>query len=144
MGDRGNIEIAQPCTGLERGETSIFLYTHWRGSELCKILATALDKGRDRWADPAYMTRIIFNELQGDDRSNTGFGISIEEVDPEYPTPQLFWTTRTTKFGTPAPEHPQVWHGTEFYTADEFILHFLAPRDDYYDLEPTLEIPVIQ
>ncbi len=129
MGDRGNIEIAQPCAGLEGGETSIFLYTHWRGSEVCQILATALDKGRARWTDPSYMTRIIFNELQGDDRSNSSFGISIDEIDPEHQTPQLYWTTLNSKFGTQTPDQPMVWYGTEFYTADEFILHVLAPPE---------------
>lgn len=141
MGDRGNIEIAQPSTKPEGGETSIFLYTHWGGSELCQNLASALEKGRGRWEDPAYMTRIIFNELQGDDRGTTGFGISIEEIDPEHPTPQVYWTTRTAKFGM-APDQLCVWHGTDWFSAEEFIDKFKRPISNIY--EPTLELPVVK
>ena len=85
MGDRGNIEVRQK-------HGSVFLYSHRGGSEICATLAIALNKGRGRWSDPSYLTRIIFNELQGDDRGTTGFGISVGQPDDnEYDIPTLFW-----------------------------------------------------
>lgn len=77
MGDRANI-IVQERNG------SIFLYTHWAGYRVRKILARALDRGRDRWDDIPYLTRIIFSEmLIGTDLEDTaGFGISTEHMEP--------------------------------------------------------------
>jgi len=74
MGHRGQIEIRQPSD-----ETiSIYLYTHWDGEKIASLLANSLDKGQDRWNRSDYMTRIIMNGLQEDDREITGFGIGIE------------------------------------------------------------------
>ena len=82
MGDRGNIEIKQPGA-----DDSLFLYTHWRGSSVCEILADALAKG-GRWSDPSYLTRIIFQEMIGDDDTTTGFGISVGSIeDNEHTVP---------------------------------------------------------
>ena len=92
MGCRGNIQIDQDAMC---GETppSLFLYTHWNGNQVCEILAGALEKGRSRWNDDGYMTRIIFNQLQGDDRDVTGFGIQVGYApDNEYEIPRVFWT----------------------------------------------------
>jgi hypothetical protein len=88
MGDRGSIAIEQ---GGERDR--LYLYTHWGGSEVQHVLARALAK-RKRWGDPAYLTRIVLNELQGDDRGDTGFGICVMHPcdDDGYPTPTLWWT----------------------------------------------------
>ena len=78
MGDRRNVVVE-----FENG-TSVALYTHWTGSDLPQTLAKALDRGRSRWDDPAYLTRIIFSEMiaaeAGDDvvavlMGETGFGI---------------------------------------------------------------------
>ena len=41
-------------------------------------------KLKERWDDGAYLTRIIFNALQGEDRGTTGFGISTSIQDNEY------------------------------------------------------------
>lgn len=144
MGNRGSIEICQPHH-FENKEQSLFLYTHWRGNEVCKVLATALDLGRSRWHDPSYLTRIIFNELQGDDRGTTSFGITLYEPgDNEYPVPMIYWTTRTNKQDYILPEEPMVALGTDIYTADEFILKFLAPSillEEHED--PTEEMPIV-
>lgn len=143
MGNRGSIEVCQPHH-FENKEQSLFLYTHWRGHEVCEVLATALDLGRSRWHDPSYLTRIIFNELQGDDREPTGFGISLyEHGDNEYPVPMVYWTTRTNKQDYILAEQPMVALGTDIYTADEFILKVLAPSILDDELEPTQELPVV-
>ncbi len=74
MGDRGNILIE-----------GVYLYTHWAGSDLKKILKRALKK-RLRWNDSPYLTRIIFCEMiKHDVEGETGYGISKEVQDNENP-----------------------------------------------------------
>lgn len=73
MGDRGNIIIEAD------GETfphPVFFYTHWCGSSLPAILKAALKKGKERWDDPAYLARVLFQQMIGNDSDITGFGIS--------------------------------------------------------------------
>jgi hypothetical protein len=76
MGDRANILIKERTT-----DSGIYLYTHWRGTELPKTLQRALRK-KWRWDDPPYLTRIIFSEMiDGEEKEETGFGISTRETD---------------------------------------------------------------
>lgn len=77
MGDRGQILIK---------DTGIYLYTHWSGYTLKKILQTALQR-KQRWNDVEYLTRIIFCEMIGDDiKGETGYGIgNIEHGDLNNP-----------------------------------------------------------
>ena len=68
MGDRGNIVV-----------DGVWLYTHWGGYDLKRILKDALIKGKDRWTDTPYLTRIIFCEMIKEDVNGmTGYGISNE------------------------------------------------------------------
>jgi hypothetical protein len=56
----------------------VYLYTHWKGSELSEIVRRALasEAGRNRWNDAPYLTRIIFDELtRGEQGGETGYGI---------------------------------------------------------------------
>lgn len=70
MGDRRNIIVEFSDTN------SVALYTHWDGYRTREILAAGLDRGRGRWDDPSYLTRILFCEMvQGDEMSETGYGI---------------------------------------------------------------------
>lgn len=77
MGDRGTVEV--------RSEgKSVYLYTHWRGSELLGIVHAAINSknGRRRWGDAAYLARIIFDHMtEGDRDAETGFGISAWPCD---------------------------------------------------------------
>jgi hypothetical protein len=78
MGDRGNIVIR------DRGD-DVWLYTHWRGSDIAEVVAEALAL-KQRWDDPAYLARIIADVLWGgQERSTTGFGISCCMGDNEHP-----------------------------------------------------------
>lgn len=78
MGDRGNIVL------LYKGNQEIFLYTHWRGSDIADILKNALSK-KQRWDDPAYLSRMIFGEMvEGAYNRETGFGISPYLQDNEH------------------------------------------------------------
>jgi len=79
MGDRANINF------VERDGGELYFYTHWHGTELPKILARALDRGRDRWTDESYLARIIFSEMIKEEiEDTTGFGISTYRGDYEY------------------------------------------------------------
>jgi hypothetical protein len=80
MGDRRNVIV----TASDTAEAQVALYTHWSGSELPQTVASALDRARDRWDDPTYLTRVIFSEMikaeSSDDviealMSTTGLGI---------------------------------------------------------------------
>lgn len=77
MGDRGNIVI-------ECNDKRVYLYTHWRGSDIQEIARKALAR-KQRWDDPAYLARIVFCELIGGDvEGETGYGISTEICDNEH------------------------------------------------------------
>lgn len=42
----------------------------------------ALRRGRDRWGDPSYLTRVIFSEMIQDEVFEvTGFGISVHPTE---------------------------------------------------------------
>lgn len=78
MGDRANVYVH------EGDRPGVYLYTHWEGTDLPKVVKNALARGKERWHDTAYLTRIIFSDMvAGDLESLTGFGISIEETDGE-------------------------------------------------------------
>lgn len=71
MGNRANILLK------EEGGGKIYLYTHWGGSGIKSVLGAALDRGRDRWGDEPYLSRIIFSEMvRGDIDGVTGYGLS--------------------------------------------------------------------
>jgi len=79
MGDRANIILKQ-----YNEDTPLFLYTHWCGHELPRTLQEALAR-RQRWDDPTYLARIIFDTMIGNDQGGeTGFGISTSLGDNEY------------------------------------------------------------
>lgn len=79
MGDRANIQVVE-----EEGGT-LYFYTHWQGEELPTTLATALARGRGRWGDEAYLSRIIFSEMVKDDiEGETGVGLSTYRGDFNY------------------------------------------------------------
>ena len=69
MGDRGQILIE---------DTGVYLYTFYDAAKLDEILRVALIKGSDRWNDPEYLSRIIFQTMIGDDKSNIGYGIGTK------------------------------------------------------------------
>lgn len=77
MGERGQILI-EDC--------GVYLYTHWEGDNLRKILATALAK-KWRWSDPEYLARIIFDVMVGKYQGEeTSYGIGTKlHGDLNYP-----------------------------------------------------------
>ena len=81
MGDRNNIKIT-----YSNGQ-SLYLYSHWGGSELQDIVVDALDKS-GRVDDESYFARVLFCKMLGDDlrdwRGETGFGIAPYAPDQDY------------------------------------------------------------
>ena len=75
MGERGQIKIG-----------NIFLYTHWEGYAIKKMLQNALAK-KWRWDDEEYLRRIIFCEMvKNDIEQETGYGIGDAlHTDLNYP-----------------------------------------------------------
>lgn len=80
MGDRRNIEL------VYGGGNTIYLYAHWHGTALPGIVASALKRGKERWDDDSYLSRIIFSEMVKQDIEGlTGFGIAPYQMDENHP-----------------------------------------------------------
>jgi hypothetical protein len=84
MGDRANIIVK---SSEKEGAEQVCLYTHWAGSTLPGTLKTALIRGKERWDDFQYLTRIIFCEMikhSGESLDGlTGYGITQKLWDGE-------------------------------------------------------------
>lgn len=116
MGDRRNVLIDQ-----EAGDKPVIvLYTHWSGSNLPATLAAALDRGRHRWTDPTYLTRIIFSEMIKDEvLDETGFGIeAIKRGETNYCEASPGYDIEVS-----VPEQQVGWDET-WYSFDYFVEHF--------------------
>ena len=129
MGDRGNIEIRQGYQTADgsRHEASMFLYTHWRGSEVPAILADALVKAGGRAGDQAYLTRIVFDQMVDADSGIMGFGIALGyPPDNEHPIPQVWWTGAHR-------DRLRIAYLDRDYTIDEFVLEYATKEEDPLD-----------
>lgn len=116
MGDRGNIVMHYEVGG------EIYFYSHWRGSDLPKILQAALLKGKDRWDDSQYLPRIVFCELvKGDEGGRTGYGISPTIGDNEYALLHVHLGNQTIKL------RDHSWTFGEFCTLK--VLPSMSPRE---------------
>jgi hypothetical protein len=75
MGDRAHIKV-------EQGYGDVYLYTHWGGYKIEQDIKDGLHRGHNRWDDPDYLTRILFDAMKGSDvTGETGFGISASVPD---------------------------------------------------------------
>lgn len=85
MGDRANVVLQYS------NDVNIYLYTHWSGTEWPEELRKALEVGRPRWDDDAYLSRIIILEMYKDlIGSETGGGIAPYELDNSYGRPLIY------------------------------------------------------
>lgn len=84
MGDRRNVVVKYP-----NGQ-SIYFYTHHRGEDLPRVVAEGLNAGRGRWDDPSYLARIIFSTMTAGNDISTGYGISTELQDTNYPFEEVY------------------------------------------------------
>jgi hypothetical protein len=98
MGDRNNIKVT-----YHTGD-SLYLYTHWRGSELREIVQRCFDKS-GRVEDESYFTRVLFCEMLGDNlqdwRGETGFGIATYAPDQDYGNDMIHIDYSTAERGVP-------------------------------------------
>lgn len=105
MGERGQFKLIH-------SDGVLYLYTHWKGYKLEKILQQTL-KERERWDDEEYFTRLLFCKMIGkeDFNDSTGYGIGLNEHgDLNYPL-------ITVDF-----EHQFITREHIVYTFEEFIL----------------------
>ena len=79
MGDRAMAEI-------RTGEGSLYVYTHWRGSNLPDDAKEAILKAKNRWDDIPYATRILVDQLTKEGRDGEmGFGLMLQpSAEDEY------------------------------------------------------------
>ena len=91
MGARTNFIVKQTENRF------ITLYSHWGGESKLQDLAYALKKAEPRWSDYGYATRILFNALQSDHDSETGYGIYADEfgAGEEYQSTIIDFTNQT-------------------------------------------------
>ena len=94
MGDRRNIKI------IENEGGTLYLYSHWGGSELHENLQAALSAGKNRWDDEPYLSRIILSYVVGDSwKEETGWGLSTYRTDHDYPDLEVNMKAQTVSVG---------------------------------------------
>lgn len=88
MGARTNVCLNFPPEWKDDEKPDpIYFYSHWAGESMPFIVARALDRGRDRWDDPQYLARIIFDEMiRGLEHENAGAGIAPWPGEEQYNT----------------------------------------------------------
>lgn len=115
MGDRANIVMKQKTVSGE--SVDLYFYTHWSGSDLPAILQSALIRGKDRWTDEPYLTRIIFSEMIKDElMDNTGFGISVYPTDNEHPL--IFVDVKAQKVSIEFESGVKEWSFSDYVALD--------------------------
>lgn len=117
MGDRVNIVV-------DDGGERVYLYGHWSGYDAPEIVRRALAR-QQRWSDPPYLARIVFCEMVGEKnwQTETGFGISTEPGDNEYPFLIIDVATQTIRLendSRPSFEHCRIRGNPRSYSFDEF------------------------
>ncbi len=114
MGDRAQLKVTD-------GKHSVFLYTHWAGSELPDILAKGIVQGagdgRTLRDDPSYAMGCIVRRLvaeTGGVDATTGFGMgfSFDDNDDERGAPLVLNVA-----------HQTVSFKSHTVSVDEFINH---------------------
>lgn len=105
MGERGNIVLLDKNTDNKSGGSfphPVYFYTHWSGYKLKSTLQAGLVRGKDRWNDPQYLSRVIFCQMiqaQKEDAFTavTGFGITSRIGDSGYKLLVVQPDTKTVK-----------------------------------------------
>jgi len=120
MGDRGNIYFVDASEKADlRG---IYMYTHWSGSYVWKVVKDALKRGNDRWGDSQYLGRIIFCELVKESLlDTTGFGLSTSIGDNEHTIVRVDDTKMRVSFHAPGKERAAKDKGTASWSYDDYV-----------------------
>jgi hypothetical protein len=125
LGDRANVRIKT------KGEADLYLYTHWCGTELPLTVRNAL-MGKARWSDGPYLTRIIFCEMvHGQEKEETGFGISSYICDNEHNIIEINPDEQSIAFVSEAGQLIKKWPFEEYIgLPDRYIQDIYQGRDD--------------
>jgi len=99
MGDRANVLVKD-------GDSKVYLYTHWDGTDLPNTVKAALVRGVSRWDDGPYLARIIFCEMvNGVEMETVGYGISSvvgdgagRVIELDVPAGEVRWNGNTASF----------------------------------------------
>jgi len=129
VGDRANVYFKDECNAGQ----GVYLYTHNRGSDLPIVVQTALKRGRNRWDDSQYLSRIIFCEMVKDDiMGKTGYGLSTTIGDNTIGRPIIVVDCRKSlvglsKEGEERGDPQIVWTFDEYSKLDEIQIneHYL-------------------
>jgi hypothetical protein len=139
MGARNNIIVHQPTvSGACENTQPLYLYSHWHGQELDKVVMQAIELADDRLGDPTYFTRILFATMVADDYTvllkevgakptlltgSKGYGISVNaEMDQDYYYPiHVNWRFKPT--GSWVSDNYELYfvRNDIEYTADQFF-----------------------
>lgn len=131
MGDRVTLAVQ------DQGER-VYLYSHWGGWEMPETLRVAIAR-RQRWDDPSYLTRIIFNTMTlGSEGDETGYGISTRVQDYEYPL--LVVDCDKKEIRLEKPEGGQDYHApSATHTPIGFEEYASATERSWHSLDPDNE-----
>jgi hypothetical protein len=102
MGDRANVVIIDQW---RPDPPHVHLYTHWGGDELAADVSKAIAR-RQRWDDPTYLARIVFNAMGAGEDGETGFGIATAPPDNQHPLLYLDTAKQCARIGDGGPEFP--------------------------------------
>jgi hypothetical protein len=91
MGERQNIVVVD-------GEDEVYLYTHWKGGDQVLDIVQKVLKRGECLRDNTYLARILFQELVGSDKSDSGYGISSRQQDFNYPNVVLDVPSQMVRF----------------------------------------------
>src|SRR5688500_11352391 len=120
MGERGNVFFADQVDGNElRG---MYFYTHFGGEGLPFVVKAALERGKSRWSDSAYLARIVFCEfVEGDVRGETGYGLSTVLCDNEHTIVRINAMQERVSFHEEGSEANAADAGTASWSFEEFL-----------------------
>lgn len=98
---------------------AIYLYSHWGGGSLARVVQCALVRGRDRWTDEPYLGRILFNEMTaGSEMETQSFGVSTYLTDNEHDLLVVDAEKQTVSLQPPGGPVAKSWAFDDFVRRD--------------------------
>ena len=84
MSTHATVEIWENAAAPKSEERPVVLYKHSDGDYLINDVIEAMKKGKSRWNDPAYLSRVIFCRMLCGDLTpltgTTGYGILTDNI----------------------------------------------------------------
>jgi hypothetical protein len=140
VGDRGNIFFVD-AHGKQLG--GLYMYSHWAGSTIWKVVRSALERGRERWGDPQYLARIMFCELVRDSvLDDTGYGLGTSIGDNGHAIVRVDDDDSRVSFHVPGKERSPSDRGTASWSYEQYLAAPLATVERAFLGTPTDEAPL--